>query len=315
MEYIIVDNLYKSFGVVKALDNINLTVPEGSLFGLIGPDGAGKTTLFRIITTLMLPGSGHVRVKDLDVVKDFRKIRTFTGYMAGRFSLYQDLTVRENLAFYATIFGTSIKENYHLIKDVYRFLEPFEDRPAGKLSGGMKQKLALSCALIHNPEFLVLDEPTTGVDAVSRKEFWDLLKELKKNGMTILVSTSYMDEASLCDEVALINKGILMHRGKPGKILDAYNKPLYAVRSGNMHKLLTDLRSFAETQSVYLFGQNVHLTLRDREENTIRAVAEHLTRLGHDHIKLAAIQPEIEDCFIAAIEQSNLEAIQIGIRK
>jgi ABC-2 type transport system ATP-binding protein len=169
MDYIVVENLYKSFGAVKALENINLSIPQGSLFGLIGPDGAGKTTLFRIITTLMLPGSGNVRVKGLDVNKDFRKIRTFTGYMAGRFSLYQDLTVKENLAFYATIFGTSIKENYALIRDVYRFLEPFEDRPAGKLSGGMKQKLALSCALIHNPEILILDEPTTGVDAVSRK--------------------------------------------------------------------------------------------------------------------------------------------------
>jgi ABC-2 type transport system ATP-binding protein len=311
MDYIVVENLHKSFGAVKALDNINLSIPEGSLFGLIGPDGAGKTTLFRIITTLMLPGSGHVRVKNLDVVMDFRKIRTFTGYMAGRFSLYADLTVKENLAFYATIFGTSIEANYPLIRDVYRFLEPFENRPAGKLSGGMKQKLALSCALIHNPEFLVLDEPTTGVDAVSRKEFWDLLKELKRNGMTILVSTSYMDEASLCDEVALINKGVILQRDNPGKMLDAYSKPLFAVRSGNMHKLITDLRTLKQTFSVYLFGQNVHLTLRNREEHTLRAVHEHLTALGHDNIQLAAIKPEIEDCFIAAIEQSNLEAIQV----
>jgi ABC-type multidrug transport system ATPase subunit len=308
MDYIAVENLYKSFGAVKALDNISLSVPQGSLFGLIGPDGAGKTTLFRIVTTLMLPESGHVRVKNLDVVKDFRKIRTFTGYMAGRFSLYPDLTVEENLEFYATIFGTSIKENYRLITDVYRFLEPFKDRPAGKLSGGMKQKLALSCALIHNPEILVLDEPTTGVDAVSRKEFWDLLKKLKSNGMTILVSTSYMDEASLCDEVALINKGIILRRDKPGKILDAYNKPLYAVRSGNMHKLITDLRGLPETHSAYLFGQNVHLTIRDREEHTVLAVSEQLTRLGHGNIQPVAIVPEIEDCFIEAIEKSNLEA-------
>jgi ABC-2 type transport system ATP-binding protein len=311
MEYIVVENLYKSFGTVKALDNINLVLPEGSLFGLIGPDGAGKTTLFRIITTLMLPGSGHVRIKNLDVVKEYKKIRTFTGYMAGRFSLYQDLTVKENLAFYATIFGTSIKENYHLIKNVYRFLEPFENRPAGKLSGGMKQKLALSCALIHNPEFLVLDEPTTGVDAVSRKEFWDLLKELKKNGMTILVSTSYMDEASLCDEVALINKGTILKRDKPGNILEAYSKPLFAVRSGNMHKLITDLRDLKETHSAYLFGQNIHLTLHDRQENSIRSVVEQLMLLGHDNIQPVAITPEIEDCFIAAIEQSNTEAIQL----
>jgi len=311
MDYIVVENLYKSFGTVKALDNINLALPEGSLFGLIGPDGAGKTTLFRIITTLMLPGSGHVKIKNLDVVKEYKKIRTFTGYMAGRFSLYQDLTVKENLAFYATIFGTSIKENYHLIKNVYRFLEPFENRPAGKLSGGMKQKLALSCALIHNPEFLVLDEPTTGVDAVSRKEFWDLLKELKMNGMTILVSTSYMDEASLCDEVALINKGAILKRDKPGNILEAYSKPLFAVRSGNMHKLITDLRDLKETYSAYLFGQNIHLTLHDRQENSIRSVVEQLTLLGHDNIQPVAITPEIEDCFIAAIEQSNTEVIQL----
>jgi drug efflux transport system ATP-binding protein len=308
MDYIVVENLYKSFGTVKVLDNINLAIPPGSLFGLIGPDGAGKTTLFRIVTTLMVPDSGHVRVKNLDVVEDFRKIRTFTGYMAGRFSLYPDLTVEENLEFYATIFGTTIKKNYPLISDVYRFLEPFKDRPAGKLSGGMKQKLALSCALIHNPEILVLDEPTTGVDAVSRKEFWDLLKKLKTNGMTILVSTSYMDEASLCDEVALINKGVILHRDKPGKILDAYDKQLFAVRSGNMHKLITDLRGLEETHSAYLFGQYVHLTLKGREEHTIREVVEHLAMLGHENIQSFDIGPEIEDCFIAAIEKSNLEA-------
>jgi ABC-2 type transport system ATP-binding protein len=311
MDYIVVENLHKSFGTVKALDNINLSVPPGSLFGLIGPDGAGKTTLFRIVTTLMLPESGHVWVKNLDVVKDFREIRTFTGYMAGRFSLYQDLTVEENLEFYATIFGTSIKENYPLISDVYRFLEPFKDRPAGKLSGGMKQKLALSCALIHNPEILVLDEPTTGVDAVSRKEFWDLLKKLKANGMTILVSTSYMDEASLCDEVALINKGIILHRDKPGRILDSYDKHLFALRTGNMHKLITDLRGLNETHSAYLFGQNVHLTLKGQEEHAIQSVIGHLAMLGHENIQSVAIKPEIEDCFIAAIEKSNLETIQI----
>jgi ABC-2 type transport system ATP-binding protein len=311
MEYIVVENLQKSFGAIKALNNINLSVTQGSLFGLIGPDGAGKTTLFRIITTLMVPGSGHVRIKNMDAVKDFRKIRTFTGYMAGRFSLYQDLTVKENLAFYATIFGTSIKANYPIIRNVYRYLEPYENRPAGKLSGGMKQKLALSCALIHNPEFLVLDEPTTGVDAVSRKEFWDLLKELKKNGMTILVSTSYMDEASLCDEVALINKGCILQRDKPGKIPDAYNKNLFAIRSGNIHKLISDLRSLKETQSAYLFGQTIHLTLCNRKEDTIRAVAEQLVQLGYQNIQPYAIEPEIEDCFIAAIEQSNTEAIQI----
>jgi ABC-2 type transport system ATP-binding protein len=310
MNYIEIKNLYKSFGPVKALRNINLSVRENSLFGFIGPDGAGKTTLFRIITTLMIPDKGTVLVKGLDVVRDYRAIRKFTGYMAGRFSLYPDLTVKENLEFYATIFGTTIRKNYHLIENVFKYLKPFEDRLAGKLSGGMKQKLALSCALIHNPEVLVLDEPTTGVDAVSRREFWDLLKELQSNGMTILVSTSYMDEASLCDEVALMEKGVIMRCDKPVQILEEYRKPLCAVKTVNMHKLINDLRSISECSSAYLFGQSIHLTLQDGNEAVLKIVAEKLKGMGHQDILIYPIKPEIEDCFIEAVEQFNQEALQ-----
>jgi ABC-2 type transport system ATP-binding protein len=307
MSFIVTRQLHKSFGNVNALTDINLSIRANSLFGLIGPDGAGKTTLFRILTTLMIPDKGSAFVNGYDVVRDYKKIRNFTGYMAGRFSLYQDLTVEENLSFYATLFGTTIKQNYHLIKNVYRYLEPFKDRLAGRLSGGMKQKLALSCALIHNPEILVLDEPTTGVDAVSRKEFWELLKELKRTGMTILVSTSYMDEASLCDEVALMQKGIVMQCDTPEKILSGFGKKLYAIQSSDLHRLITDIRTLEETNSAYLFGQYVHLTLREPYIQDLDSVTKKLTALGHKDIKIFPIQPDIEDSFIAAIESQTMD--------
>ena len=207
MSTVIVDQLYKSYGKVQALNGVNFTVDEGELYGIIGPDGAGKSTLFRVLTTLMLADKGDARVMGYDVVKDYRKIRDIIGYMPGKFSLYQDLTVEENLRFFATVFNTTIEENYHLIADIYKQIEPFKRRKAGKLSGGMKQKLALSCALIHKPKVLFLDEPTTGVDPVSRKEFWGMLLKLKRQGITILVSTPYMDEASLCDRIALVQAG------------------------------------------------------------------------------------------------------------
>ena len=207
MSTVIVDQLYKSYGKVQALNGVNFTVDEGELYGIIGPDGAGKSTLFRVLTTLMLADKGQAQVMGYDVVKDYRKIRDIIGYMPGKFSLYQDLTVEENLRFFATVFNTTIEENYHLIADIYKQIEPFKRRKAGKLSGGMKQKLALSCALIHKPKVLFLDEPTTGVDPVSRKEFWGMLLKLKRQGITILVSTPYMDEASLCDRIALVQAG------------------------------------------------------------------------------------------------------------
>ena len=204
---VVVDNVTKKYGAVEALKGVSLTVPSGELFGIIGPDGAGKTSLFRILTTLLLPDSGNASVCGLDIAKDYKEIRRRVGYMPGRFSLYQDLTVEENLNFFATVFNTTVRENYDLIRDIYVQIEPFRKRKAGKLSGGMKQKLALSCALIHRPDVLFLGEPTTGVDPVSRVEFWDMLDRLKRQGITILVSTPYMDEASRCDRIALMRNG------------------------------------------------------------------------------------------------------------
>lgn len=240
---IILNNIIKTYnkGSVTAVDQISLQVNSGELFGLIGPDGAGKTTLFRILTTLLLADSGQATVGGYDVVKDYRQIRNSIGYMPGRFSLYQDLTVKENLSFFATLFGTTIEENYDLIKDIYDQIKPFNDRRAGNLSGGMKQKLALSCALVHKPRILFLDEPTTGVDAVSRREFWEMLRNLKKQGITILVSTPYMDEAMLCERIALIQKGRIMGVDTPGNILKGYPVKLYAARSENIYHLLKDL--------------------------------------------------------------------------
>ncbi|MCK4855892.1 MAG: ABC transporter ATP-binding protein, partial [Bacteroidales bacterium] len=252
----------KSYGDVLALEGISFRVERGELFGLIGPDGAGKTSLFRILTTLLLPDEGTATVEGFDVDGDFREIRKITGYMPGRFSLYQDLTVEENLAFYATVFGTTVEENYDLIKDIYIHIEPFKKRRAGKLSGGMKQKLALSCALIHKPRVLILDEPTTGVDAVSRKEFWEMLIRLKGSDLTILVSTPYMDEAELCDRVALLQDGKLLSVNTPARIKENYQQQLWALRAENMYRLKSDLAGYENTRSVFLFGRDLHVTLK-----------------------------------------------------
>ncbi len=260
-----VEHIDKAYGDVKALRNISFEVKEGEIFGLIGPDGAGKTTLFRILTTLILPDKGKAEIDHLDIVRDYKKIRTSVGYMPGQFSLYTDLTVKENLEFFATVFGTTIEENYNLIRDVYKQIEPFKDRLAGRLSGGMKQKLALSCALIHQPKVLILDEPTTGVDAVSRKEFWDLLKGLKEKGITILVSTPYMDEADLCDRVALIQNGGFLSIDTPAQITKAFGKKLFAVRGEDMYKLLLNLRKYPSVDTVFPFGQELHYT--DKNDN------------------------------------------------
>ena len=208
MESIVkVEGVSKHYGSVQALDDVSFEVRPGEIFGLIGPDGAGKSTLFRMLATLLCPESGRITVDGLDVVGDYRKLRACVGYMPGRFSLYPDLTVEENLNFFATLFGTSVRENYHLVEDIYKQIEPFKTRRAGKLSGGMKQKLALSCALIHKPVVLLLDEPTTGVDPVSRKEFWEMLRRLKREGITIIVSTPYLDEIRSCDRMAFLYGG------------------------------------------------------------------------------------------------------------
>src|SRR5690349_6341223 len=260
---VVADNLVKTYGKKKdsihALRGISFAVGKGELFGIIGPDGAGKTSLFRILTTLLLADSGNASVDGFDVVKDYREIRNRVGYMPGKFSLYQDLTVEENLDFFATIFNTSISENYDLIRDIYSQIEPFKDRRAGKLSGGMKQKLALSCALIHRPRVLFLDEPTTGVDAVSRKEFWEMLNRLKEKGITILVSTPYMDEASLCDRVALMQEGRLLSIDSPIGVIQSFRHPLLAVKGIGMFDLLNQIKKSDEILEVYPFGEFHHV--------------------------------------------------------
>jgi ABC-type multidrug transport system ATPase subunit len=308
MPSVVVNNISKSFTAEKkkvpALEEISFDVERGALFGVIGPDGAGKTTLFRILTTLILADKGTAAIDGFDVVKAYKDIRKRIGYMPGKFSLYQDLTVEENLEFFATIFNTTIKENYSLIKEIYQQIEPFKDRRAGKLSGGMKQKLALSCALIHRPSILFLDEPTTGVDAVSRKEFWHMLKQLQKEGITILVSTPYMDEAALCDTVALIQNGKFLSIDTPEGTVSQFKKPLWAVKSDNMYKLQQDLRQYEGMSSVYPFGEYYHLAL-----NTDKPMQEdinaYLRSLSHREIEVNPIKAGIEDVFMELMKSSN----------
>jgi ABC-2 type transport system ATP-binding protein len=289
-------NITKTYGksASPAVKDITLNVSKGELFGLIGPDGAGKSTLFRILTTLLLADSGSATVNGLDVVKDFKEIRRCVGYMPGKFSLYQDLTIEENLHFFATLFGTSVSENYALIKDIYEQIAPFKTRRAGKLSGGMKQKLALCCALIHKPEVLFLDEPTTGVDAVSRKEFWEMLQRLKEQGITIVVSTPYMDEADLCERIALIQGGSILSVDTPAAVKAAYPDNLYAVKTNNMHQLLKDLREYA---TCYAFGEYLHVS--GVEETALSA---YIKEKGYTDVVLKRITPGIEDCFIKLLQ-------------
>ncbi len=292
-----IQNINKSYGEVQAVRDISLEVQKGELFGLIGPDGAGKTTLMRILMTLLIQDSGQATMGGLDVIKDYKKIRTMVGYMPGRFSLYQDLTVEENLNFFATVFKTTVAENYELIKDIYIQIEPFKKRLAGKLSGGMKQKLALSCALIHKPEILILDEPTTGVDAVSRKEFWEMLKKLQQKGITILVSTPYMDEAMLCNRVALMQKGKVLDIDTPQKLVENYTRKLYAIKSKDMHRLILDLRSYEKTDSAFAFGQYLHVTGKDDEVEATE-FENYLLKKDHAGLEVFDIPPTIEDVFM-----------------
>jgi drug efflux transport system ATP-binding protein len=290
------ENITKKYGKVTALNGISFEVEKGELFGFIGPDGAGKTTLFRLITSLLVPDQGKLNVMGNCIVKDYKQIRTLCGYMPGRFSLYQDLSVEENLKFFASIFNTSIEENYDLIKDIYSQIEPFKTRKAGDLSGGMKQKLALSCALIHKPEVLVLDEPTTGVDAVSRKEFWEMLKNLKAHGITIVVSTPYMDEADLCDRVALIHKNNILHIDKPSNLNKLFGKQLFAIKHRDTYQLLQTLRASEYADSVYPFGEFVHYTDK-REAVELSMINEYLSKTMTD-IEIHEIEPNIEDTFM-----------------
>ena len=292
-----INNISKSYKDTRALSEISLNVNKGELFGLIGPDGAGKTTLMRILMTLLLPDSGEAKMAGLDVIKDFKKIRRIVGYMPGKFSLYQDLAVIENLNFFATVFGTTVEKNYELIRNIYSQIEPFKNRRAGQLSGGMKQKLALSCALIHKPRILVLDEPTTGVDAVSRKEFWEMLKELQQKGITILVSTPYMDEADLCDQVALIQKGQILDIDTPEGITNKFTRKIIRVSSNNMYCLINDLRDHKNVKSAFAFGQFVHIT--EKNDNLkLNELERYLESRNHKRIIIEEIKPGIEDVFM-----------------
>jgi ABC-type multidrug transport system ATPase subunit len=300
MNTITLKNIVKTYPTKKtkitAVDDVSFSVKEGELFGLIGPDGAGKSSIFRILTTLLLADSGSATVLEFDIVKDYKEIRKNVGYMPGRFSLYQDLTVEENLEFFATIFNTTIQANYNLIEDIYIQLKPFKKRRAGKLSGGMKQKLALCCALIHKPKVLFLDEPTTGVDPVSRKEFWEMLKRLKEQGISILVSTPYMDEAKLCDRIALIQSGKILEIDTPQNIVGRFDNNLYAVNSDDMFKLLTELRNFPKTKSCFAFGDKHHLVLKDNNFD----LDELKTYLkNQSNLEIKKIEPGIEDCFMS----------------
>jgi ABC-type multidrug transport system ATPase subunit len=301
---VVANNIVKRYGtkkdVVEALHGISFEVGKGELFGIIGPDGAGKTSLFRVLTTLLLPDGGSATVDGLDVVKDYKAIRNRVGYMPGKFSLYQDLTVAENLDFFATIFNTTIEENYDLVKDIYSQIEPFKDRRAGKLSGGMKQKLALSCALIHRPSVLFLDEPTTGVDAVSRKEFWEMLRSLKQQGITILVSTPYMDEASMCDRVALVQNGKLLSVDTPAGVRASFGKPLLAVKTDNMLRLLNYLKQANEVEDAYPFGEHHHAVMKPGYN--IGQLRSWLQQQGSERVTITEIEPDIEDCFMALMK-------------
>jgi ABC-2 type transport system ATP-binding protein len=307
MDAVVLERITKTYekGTVTAVKDISFSVKQGELFGLIGPDGAGKTSIFRILTTLLLADSGKASVDGFDVVNDMKAIRRRVGYMPGKFSLYQDLTVEENLNFFATLFGTTVSENYELIRDIYVQLEPFKDRRAGKLSGGMKQKLALCCALIHKPSVLFLDEPTTGVDAVSRKEFWVMLQRLKAQGITILVSTPYMDEATLCDRIALIQSGVIMSVNTPEGIVNNYPDKLYKVRAQNMILLGQDLRKYSMTNSSYSFGEYMHVTLK--EGATSDSLKDYLIQSGQMHAEIIPDVPTVEDCFIHLMSEPHLE--------
>ncbi len=300
MPAVVVNHISKTYnkGAIKAVRDVSFEVGRGELFGLIGPDGAGKTSIFRILTTLLLADEGAASVSNLDVVKDYQSIRRTVGYMPGKFSLYQDLSVEENLNFFATLFNTTVRKNYDLVKDIYEQLAPFKNRRAGKLSGGMKQKLALCCALIHRPEVLFLDEPTTGVDVVSRKEFWEMLKRLKEQGITILVSTPYMDEATLCERIALIQSGRIMSIDTPDAIIRQFPEHLFAIRASEMGRLLNDLRNNQQVKTCNAFGGFHHITFRDVNGNSEMQLLETLKGQNYSGLEMKKIVPTIEDCFI-----------------
>lgn len=301
-----VKNITKTYnkGEVLALDNISLSVNEGELFGLIGPDGAGKTTLFRVLTTLLIADTGSAEVAGFDVLSGIWDIRKIVGYMPGKFSLYQDLSIEENLNFFATVFDTTLEKNYHLIKDIYDQIEPFKHRAAGDLSGGMKQKLALCCALIHEPKVLFLDEPTTGVDPVSRVEFWNMLDKLKAKGITIVVSTAYMDEATRCDRIALMQNGRILELDTLTNIIQRHSLKTFAVKGFQRYQLMQDIKAYEGTNSCFAFGEENHVTLKPSlpEEQKLKA---YLKGCGHVDVSVEEVEPDIEDTFIKLMLEND----------
>ena len=299
---LVADHVVKRFGPTTALDDVSVSIERGELFGFIGPDGGGKTTLFRILVTLLIPDSGSARVLGRDVVKELWDLRRRIGYMPGRFSLYPDLSVEENIRFFASVFGTTLEREYQQIAPIYRQLEPFKTRRSAALSGGMKQKLALCCALVHRPEILFLDEPTTGVDAVSRQEFWDLLARIKASGLTIIVSTPYMDEANRCDRVALVQRGRILAIDTPGAITASFDRPLFAVRVTDRFRALRALRDYPNTNTIYPFGEVMHFTDRRMDagpDQIARDAMTYLGELGVTNAEVAPTAPTIEDAFMA----------------
>ena len=304
MTSISAENIVMNYGMIKALDTVSLEVDKGELFGLIGPDGAGKTSLIKILSTLLLATSGKAEIEGMDVVKQYQDIRRQIGYMPGKFSLYQDLTVEENLNFYASIFGSTLEDNYNLIKEIYKQIEPFKKRRAGKLSGGMKQKLALSCALIHKPKVLFLDEPTRGVDPVSRQDLWDMLQSLKKEKITILVSTAYMEEALLCDRISLMDHGKILATNSPSGLISDFKKPLFAIRSGNSFEIIKKLKAYEHANSVYPFGDWVHYT---DKRNTIDPleIKTYLENNAVSEIEIKRIKASVEDCYMSLTSKNQ----------
>ncbi|MBP5650240.1 MAG: ABC transporter ATP-binding protein [Bacteroidales bacterium] len=306
MPEIDIQHINKRFGKIEALHDINITVEQGEVFGLVGPDGAGKSTLFNILTTLLLPDSGKVDIMGMDVVKDYLQIRQSIGYLPGVFSLYPDLSVQENLAFFATMYKSSILDNMSLIKPIWKQLLPFKTRPAGKLSGGMKQKLSLCCALIHKPKILFLDEPTTGVDPVSRKEFWDILKDIQHKGVTVVVSTPYMDEATRCDRIALIQNGNIIKIDTPNNIIGNFRGHLYTVKMDDIFGLMQLMNQFELTCNYYPYGEHFHIAFYDEVEKALPAFERFLQDHGRQYDEIKPITPNIEDCFIELMQMKQL---------
>jgi len=306
MESVVVDNVKKCYGQVSALKGVSFSAHKGEIFGLIGPDGSGKSTLFKIMTTLLLPDSGTVKVAGYDVLKDYIEIRNIIGYMPSKFSLYKDLSVEENMKFFATLFKTTIEENYYLVKDIYSQIEPFKKRKARNLSGGMKQKLALSCALIHKPSVLFLDEPTTGVDPVSRKDLWTMLKKLKEQEIAIIVSTPYMDEAKLCDRIALIKEGEFMKIDSPEGIVNSINKKIMAISGENMYSILNALRTLPFVDMAFAFGDTNHITLKDSASDLLPAdIVRMLEEKGFHNVNAKEIRAGVEDCYMVLSKENR----------